>query len=475
MIAGLPFNYKVYAKKNKLYVVIDYKDTDGKRRKKWLPTGLDVGTKKKEINVVTDGIVSEYYEKNSSLFNPAEKSTGEVAVSSVSEKNTERSSGKFELFDFMDKWLEYKKPRVSRLTYDEYCSGIRRAKQFFKEKTFYIDTIRPIDIQDYYNSILSSGVKSSTLKNRHLCMHNLFEYAVKLDLIPFNPTSRVELPKNEKHEATFYSKDELDALFNVFVDDRMELVVHIAAYYGLRRCEILGLQWDSVDFDNKTITVRRKVVTALGDSGEYETICENKLKTNATRRTLSLVPHIERLLSAKKKQQEYYRKMLRGGYSKEYLDFVCTDDFGNLIKPEYVTSHFRYIVDKNGLKHLRFHDLRHTCASLLIANHIPLKAIQDWLGHANFQTTIPVPNSNTKPTQYLPTIILISKRRFSRSHARNLPLCFSDALFNFRLLSLLLSLHIVLSCKISRFCAEYSIPQGLIGQRCFCCVLGVPT
>lgn len=63
------------------------------------------------------------------------------------------------------------------------------------------------------------------------------------------------------------------------------------------------------------------------------------------------------------------------------------DNFGNLITPEYVTSHFRYIVDKNGLKHLRFHDLRHTCASLLIANHIPLKAIQDWLGHANFQTT----------------------------------------------------------------------------------------
>ena len=393
MIAGLPFNYKVYAKKNKLYVVVDYKDADGNRKKKWLPTGLDVDTKKKEITVVADKIVSEYYDKNFGLFNLTEKNIGEIDVPSVSKTITEISSEKFELFDFMDKWLKYKKPRVSKLTYDEYRSGIKRAKQFFKKDTFYIDTIRPIDIQDYYNSILSSGAKTSTLKNRHLCMHNLFEYAVKLDLIPFNPTSRVEMPKLEKHDATFYSKEELDSLFSVFVDDRMEIVVHIAAYYGLRRCEILGLQWDSIDFENKTITIRRKVITVMGDGGEYETICENKLKTNATRRTLPLVPHIERLLSAKKKQQEYYRKMLRGGYNNDYLNFVCTDDFGNLIKPEYVTSHFRYVVDKNGLRHLRFHDLRHTCASLLIANHIPLKAIQDWLTQISRRRQIFIPIS----------------------------------------------------------------------------------
>ena len=58
-----------------------------------------------------------------------------------------------------------------------------------------------------------------------------------------------------------------------------------------------------------------------------------------------------------------------------------------LIKPEYVTTHFKYVISKNKLRHLRFHDLRHTCASLLLANHIPLKSIQDWLGHANFETT----------------------------------------------------------------------------------------
>lgn len=136
--------------------------------------------------------------------------------------------------------------------------------------------------------------------------------------------------------------------------------------------------------------------------------------------------------------------------------------------------------NKEPLPNITPHILRHTfCTRLANAGMNP-KALQYIMGHANITMTIPVPNSNTKPMQYLPTInsntfILINKGRFSRSYARNLPHCFSDALFNFRLLSLLFSCpvswHIVLSCKISRFCAEYSISQDQIGQRCFCCVL----
>lgn len=90
------------------------------------------------------------------------------------------------------------------------------------------------------------------------------------------------------------------------------------------------------------------------------------------------------MLLRKKESQEHFKKLLRNGYCKDYLNFICTDDFGMLIKPEYVTTHFKYVISKNELRHLRFHDLRHTCASLLLANHIPLKSIQDWLGHANF-------------------------------------------------------------------------------------------
>ena len=391
MKASLPFNYNVYAKKNKLYVIISYKNANGKRIKKWIPTGLDTSTKKKEVNSIAEKIASEFY--NDVILNGCSNCTGSTdisvgsAVALKSEMSDESSNNDINFIEFMNKWLEYKKSRVAKLTYQTYNSGVKCAINYFAGRNLTIQSVKPIDIQDYYNSLIKNGMKVTSMKTRHLCLHNIFEYAVKLDLIPFNPTSRVDMPKSEKHEASFYNKEELDELFKVFINDRMELVVHIAAYYGLRRSEIIGLKWDSIDFTQKTITIRRKVINVSDDNGRYKPICEDKLKTNATRRTLPLIPHIEKLLKEKKEQQTHFKKLLKGGYNKEYDGFVCTDDMGNLITPEYVTMHFKYVIDKNSLKHIRFHDLRHTCASLLIANHIPLKAVQDWLGHANFQTT----------------------------------------------------------------------------------------
>lgn len=389
MMVNLPFNYNVYTKKGKIYVVVDYKDEDGNRKKKWLKTGLAEGAKKKDVNAATEQIVTDFY--NNTVFEKkvqiAEETMTAVPMANANVSIAKESSDLIKLIDFMDKWLEYKMSKVSILTHQCYRGGVRDAKAFFGNKDLYLQDVRPLDVQEYYNSIIKRGCKNSTLKNRHLCLHNVFEYAVKLDLIPYNPTSRVELPKAEKHEATFYSKSELDELFKAFRDDRMELVVHIAAYYGLRRSEIIGLQWDSINFEQKTISIRRKVITYMDEEGHSKTVCEENLKTQATRRTLPLIPHIEKMLLKKKESQEHFKKLLRGGYCKEYLNYICTDDFGVLIKPEYVTTHFKKVVDKNGLRHLRFHDLRHTCASLLLANHIPLKSIQDWLGHANFETT----------------------------------------------------------------------------------------
>ena len=70
-----------------------------------------------------------------------------------------------------------------------------------------------------------------------------------------------------------------------------------------------------------------------------------------------------------------------------YDGFVCRDNMGKLITPAYVTTHFKLMVDSNGLKHLRFHDLRHSCASLLVASGVPMKAVQEWLGHATYNIT----------------------------------------------------------------------------------------
>ena len=93
------------------------------------------------------------------------------------------------------------------------------------------------------------------------------------------------------------------------------------------------------------------------------------------------------MLLAKKKSDEFFKKSFGKEYDNEYDGFICRKPDGKLLTPGFVTSHFGYIVKTRGLRHLRFHDLRHSCASLLLANDVPMKAIQEWLGHSNFSIT----------------------------------------------------------------------------------------
>ena len=93
------------------------------------------------------------------------------------------------------------------------------------------------------------------------------------------------------------------------------------------------------------------------------------------------------MLLEKKKMEVKFKKACGKSYNKEFDGFICRDNYGNMISPGYVTQHFHYVITRNGLKHLRFHDLRHSCASLLLAHDVPMKAIQEWLGHSNFSIT----------------------------------------------------------------------------------------
>ena len=167
----------------------------------------------------------------------------------------------------------------------------------------------------------------------------------------------------------------------------MEVVVLIAAYYGLRRSEIIGLRWDAIDFDKQTITIHEKAYNIYED-GKLVVKFANKLKTKASHRTLPLIPYIADVLKAKKEQDDYLSVVLKCGYDHEYDDYICTDELGKLITPNYVTDHFANVIKKYRLKKIRFHDLRHSCASLLLANGVPMKAIQEWLGHSTFHVTV---------------------------------------------------------------------------------------
>lgn len=111
------------------------------------------------------------------------------------------------------------------------------------------------------------------------------------------------------------------------------------------------------------------------------------MKNKSSYRSMPLIPYIRETLLEEKRKQEDMQRMLKQSYCQKYLEYVCVDAIGNIIEPQYLTCHFSLIIKKNGLKKIRFHDLRHSCASILLANKVPMKMIQDWLGHSDMSTT----------------------------------------------------------------------------------------
>ena len=294
-----------------------------------------------------------------------------------------------ELGSFFSDWLTAIKANSARTTFQCYKRNTERFMQFMGNKypDITLVTLNHSHIQAYLNHKLDEGVKGSTVKQYYLTLHSAFAYAVKMELLTQHPMDKMVVPRADRHEAVFYNEDELNELFEVFKGHKLELIVHIAAYYGLRRCEILGLKWDSIDFKKKALSIERKVVSDYDENGQPKLVVETRLKTHSTRRTLPLIPHIEEMLLKKQAMDKHYKKLCGKSYDTEFEGFVCCDPFGKLISPNTVTHDFHEVIKKHGLKMLRFHDLRHSCASLLLANDIPMKAIQEWLGHATFNIT----------------------------------------------------------------------------------------
>ena len=178
----------------------------------------------------------------------------------------------------------------------------------------------------------------------------------------------------------------MQQLFEVVKGTRLELPVLVAAFYGLRRGEVLGLKWDAIDFKRCTLTIKRTVTQAKID-GKYQIIEQDSAKTKSSLRTLPLVGCFKEYFIEVKKAQELNKKVCGNFYSYKHDGYVFVDELGERMKPDYLTSYFPEYIQKHGMKKLRFHDLRHSCASLLLANGVPLKQIQEWLGHSDFSTT----------------------------------------------------------------------------------------
>ena len=272
------------------------------------------------------------------------------------------------------------------ITYASYVDAVeKRIKPYFREQGITLSGLQASDIQRFY-TIQLERVKPTTVIYYHAVIHRALKYAVKTDLILSNPADKVDRPRKEAFQAGFYDKDELNALFEAVKGSQLEIPVMLAGFYGLRRSEVLGLKWDAIDFNNNTITIRHTITTFKVD-GKQVTVASDTTKTKSSMRTLPLVPLFrERLLALRAEQQEN-RRLSGKSYNMRYIDYICVDEIGDLTAPNYVTGAFPKLLERNGLRHIRFHDLRHSCASMLLSNGVAMKQIQEWLGHSDFSTT----------------------------------------------------------------------------------------
>ena len=196
----------------------------------------------------------------------------------------------------------------------------------------------------------------------------------------------MERPKKQRYIAEYYRQEELERLLEASKDHPYSLLIQMTAFYGLRRSEALGLKWDAIDFERDTITIKHIVTNAKID-GKCEIVCADRAKTKSSLRSLPLVSNIREKLLALREQQKENRRLCGRSYIKDYLEYVCVNEIGDLIKPHYVTESFPKLLKAKGMRQIRYHDLRHSCASLLLANGVPMKQIQEWLGHSDFSTT----------------------------------------------------------------------------------------
>lgn len=240
-------------------------------------------------------------------------------------------------------------------------------------------------MQMFYSEMLRR-VTPNTVIHYHAVIHSALKYAVKTDMLIQNVADKMDRPKKNSFQPVFLSAEEMQKMFEALRGTKLELPVLVAAFYGFRRGEVLGLKWDAIDFERGTISIIRTVTTITVDGKQTE-IEQQSAKTKSSLRTLPLVSNIREKLLALREQQKENRRVCGNCYSKKYDGYVFVDAMGNIFNPRSVTANFSKLLEQNGLRHIRFHDLRHSCASLLLANDVPLKQIQEWLGHSDIGTT----------------------------------------------------------------------------------------
>lgn len=400
---GIDVKAYVRAKGGLYYVTLVYVNVAGKRKDKGFSTKLPVKGNKKKAEAMAKEFLEKFEippedlsphdigkKKKSKSYKKSETINEITENLSLSDMDKEQISNML-FSDYLILYLPIARKRgIEEITYAGYALNVKNPiGPYFRKKKITLSALTAKDIQDFYDVQLQR-VKATTVIHYHAIIRLSLCYARKMGYIKENPIEEVEKPEKNHFVGKFYQASELNKIIEITKGTKLELPVIFGGVYGLRRSEIVGLRWSSIDFENNIIFINHTITTPTVD-GVKKIIAKDKGKTKSSTRALPLDKDTKERLLEHKKKQEMYRKTFKRSYSKEWLDYVMVDELGLLILPDYITSAFRHMLKVNNLRMIRFHDLRHTCASLLLnngkKNGVSLKDIQVWLGHSDFATT----------------------------------------------------------------------------------------
>ena len=284
----------------------------------------------------------------------------------------------------------YAKVNLEAKTYQRYMEMINSniIPELGEKK---LNEIKPVHLLDFYSKLGRDGARkdgkkggysNKTITHIHRIISEIYNKAEQWQIIGINPAANVKPPKIMKKEIDFYSVEDIKILIKSLEDEpiRARTMTLLAVYTGMRRSELLGLTWDSIDFEAKVIHINKAVVY-IPKIGRLK----KETKTVRSNRMIAMSESVENLLVQYRKWQCDTKDMLANKWTDS--DFVFTNDFGEMIHPDSISQWFNRFIKRKGLKHITFHGLRHTAATLLISSGVDIETVSRILGHSSSAVT----------------------------------------------------------------------------------------
>jgi integrase len=290
--------------------------------------------------------------------------------------------GKLTLAQYLPVWLENSEASLRSTTVEQYHQ-IYRDHILPHIGKIQLKDLQLAQIERLYTGLLGSGVSVRTVRMVHSVLHKALEKSVAYGHLGRNPAYGASLPRYTHSEMKVLDADQAHQFLVAAQDSRYEALYSLAIHTGMRQGELFGLKWADLNWNKGELRIQRQVKREPGQGWTFA-----NPKTKKGRRTIKLGVEILKLLKAHKKNQDVQKSILGSRWKENGL--ILPSLVGTPLNPSNLTKDFRRVLNRAGLARIRFHDLRHTAASLMLNNGIPLIVVSNTLGHSKPSTTLDI-------------------------------------------------------------------------------------